>query len=119
MNFLARHLSTRFAALHQSSRSYPELQSRAANARGQYRNYALTGLAILALALLTLPLAQTKSSAHGGKGPEVQKHGPRFAKAPNKTPVSILAQPNDVCAGAIPIALRQSVDGSFSTATND
>ncbi|MGA9995191.1 MAG: hypothetical protein WBP93_07255, partial [Pyrinomonadaceae bacterium] len=83
----------------------------ASRRRARRRAYALWGFGMMLIALLAFPVAHTKSSA--------QEERSRAVKPSNLTPDAVLAPPNDTCAGAIPLALRQSVDGTLAAATND
>ncbi|HMF57210.1 MAG TPA: DUF4214 domain-containing protein [Pyrinomonadaceae bacterium] len=70
------------------------------------------------LALLVLPFSQFNSSAQGTRGRDLTRQEGSGAKG-SSPQVAPLAIPNDTCATAIPLTLRQSVDGTLSTAVDD
>jgi hypothetical protein len=55
-------------------------------------------------------------NARGQSGKDERRSG-RQLSAPGPNAPSVV--PNDTCAGAIPLSLRQSVNGTLATATND
>jgi hypothetical protein len=121
MNFpLPNSSARRTADFAKSSKDSPtDLLIKVTRRRRKNRNLAILGLGLLLVSLLAIPGKLIKSSAHQQKRQEVKTGRMRNSKPAIPTPAAPDVQPNDICTGAIPIALRQSVNGSLSTATND
>jgi hypothetical protein len=77
------------------------------------------GVMLLFSALLILPAAQFKSEAQRKKVSEAKGQEARGQQASVKAAIVPQAIANDDCSSAVPLQLRQSVDGTLSTAVND
>jgi hypothetical protein len=84
---------------------------------GTRRVYIIFGASVLFMALLILSPAQLRSSAQKAR----VKGGEARAGSQSSAPRVIVPQAisNDTCASAVPLQLRQRVDGTLSTAVND